>query len=283
MLRFTRRQVWTLLSTIYLLVLTALAAYGLYSANDLSLPVPNILSALAVALPSLAGLALETSSSMTSARRTNASAHVRPYVLQVVSAFFLIYETVLATLAGTHLAPVGTLDCALFKQWQHLFRIKDEQSVRRIQDRFDCCGYRSPQDMAWPFPQRNAGIDAGACVSRFQRSVACFEPWQEAERRVAGFLLAVALSMFIWQMLFLYIGPEETSWLPSTIRLPSDTANGRRQRQIAYRDDEARDESSIAGAVRILNGDAQFASNIEGGRERATARVQDDDAWVDER
>lgn len=179
-----------------------MAAYALQTSNALTLPVPNILSALGLALPPLAGLALETSLSMTTAAaRTKPDAqHIRPYVLQLVAAFFLIYEAVLATLAGSHLAPVAGLDCALRERWQHLFRTKDGPAIRAVQDRFDCCGLASPRDMAWPFPSAADGRGSDACLVRYDRTAACLGPWREAERRVAGLLLGVALGVFIWQV-----------------------------------------------------------------------------------
>ena len=50
--------------TKYLLLLTTLAAYALHRNDYLSLPIPNILGALCIALPPLAGVALETTLSL---------------------------------------------------------------------------------------------------------------------------------------------------------------------------------------------------------------------------
>ena len=47
-----------------LLLLTTLAAYALHRNDYLSLPIPNILGALCIALPPLAGVALETTLSL---------------------------------------------------------------------------------------------------------------------------------------------------------------------------------------------------------------------------
>lgn len=135
---------------------------------------------------------------MTTATKIKSSAHVRPYLLQVISAIFIVYETVLATLAGTHLAPPGSLDCALREQWLALFRAKDGSAIRAIQDRFECCGLGSTVDMAWPFP--GAGHDAATCIAKYERTMRCLEPWRESERTVAGLLLAVALGVFVWQV-----------------------------------------------------------------------------------
>lgn len=137
---------------------------------------------------------------MTTSKRIKPSALVRPYVLQVVSAIFLVYETVLATLAGTHLAPAGSLDCALREQWLALYRSKDAASIRAVQDRYNCCGLASMRDMAWPFPSASGHETVDSCLERYQRDTPCLELWRDAERRVAGILLAVALAVFVWQV-----------------------------------------------------------------------------------
>ncbi|KAL1640216.1 hypothetical protein SLS58_007167 [Diplodia intermedia] len=70
-----------------------------------------------------------------------------------------ILTTVLATLSGTYIAPPGgaPLDCALREQWQALYRAKDGDQIRTIQDALRCCGFRSVYDMAWPFPTSEKG------------------------------------------------------------------------------------------------------------------------------
>ena len=155
------------------------------------------MSALTIALPPLAGIALETCISLNEKLAARGQLQASR-IFQITIAFFLVYETVLATLAGTHISPPGSLNCGLRERWQSLFQGKEEGRVRLIQDTFECCGLTSTRDMAWPFPQ--AGVDAGACVRRFERERACLEPWKAEERKVAIMLLVVPVAVFVWMV-----------------------------------------------------------------------------------
>lgn len=101
-------------------------------------------------------------------------------------------------MAGTHISPPGSLTCALRETWQDLFHKKEGEAIRRIQDAFSCCGFNSVQDMAFPLPDQAHGADA--CVVRYERDQACFEPWREEERKVAIMLLVVPLAVFLWKV-----------------------------------------------------------------------------------
>ena len=109
-------------------------------------------------------------------------------IFQVVVSFFLIYESALAAIAGTHISPPGNLNCALRETWEKIFSEKDQQPIKRIQDAFQCCGLMSMKDKAWPFP--DATHDANACMVKYEeRSRACLDPWRDEERKVAIMLL----------------------------------------------------------------------------------------------
>lgn len=181
----------------YLLILTIIAAYALHSSTIYSLPIPNAISALTIALPPLAGIALETCISLNEKLAARGQLQASR-IFQITIAFFLVYESVLATLAGTHISPPGSLDCGLRERWQSLFRAKDEDNVRRIQDTFECCGLTSVRDMAWPFPSADRGSDA--CVVRFERDTPCLGPWKAEERKVAIMLLVVPVAVFAWMV-----------------------------------------------------------------------------------
>jgi hypothetical protein len=116
----------------------------------------------------------------------------------VVIAFFVVYESVLATLAGTHISPPGSLTCALREKWQGLFQRREDACIERIQDAFNCCGFMSTLDM--PFPRQDATHGNDACMVRYERDQACFEPWREEERKVAVMLLVVPMAVFLWKV-----------------------------------------------------------------------------------
>ena len=52
--------------------------------------------------------------------------------------------------------------------------------------------------MAFPLPDAGHGVDA--CVVRYERTAACFEPWRGEERRVAVMLLVVPVAVFAWMV-----------------------------------------------------------------------------------
>ena len=155
------------------------------------------MGALTIALPPLAGVALETVLSVND--RLAAKGQLQASrMFQVVIASFLVFESVLATLAGTHYSPPGSLDCALRGTWEKLYRGHHGKSIRTIQDTFDCCGFSDQQDMAWPFPNATRGSDA--CLLRYEREQACLQPWREEERKVAIMLMVVPIAVFVWQV-----------------------------------------------------------------------------------
>lgn len=106
-----------------------------------------------------------------------------------------IITVVLATLYTTYIVPGATRDCGLSSIWERLFRSKDAQSVKSIQDAFECCGFRSVKDMAWPFPP----VDI-ACAQRFERELPCQGPWTSALQRSAGVELGVVIVVAILQV-----------------------------------------------------------------------------------
>ena len=113
----------------------------------------------------------------------------------VVFVLLVIYETAIATLALTHVAPPSELTCGLERRWSALFSNKNAEAIRRIQDQFQCCGFRSVQDRAWPFPDRSHTVKA--CVQAFGRSSSCFGSWRQMEQVTGGLILLVAVVTFV--------------------------------------------------------------------------------------
>lgn len=103
-----------------------------------------------------------------------------------------IYETVIATLALTHMVSPDDLTCGLQRQWNRLYSNKDATSIRRIQDAHQCCGLVTAKDHAWPFQDKNNKADA--CITAFDRHKGCLLDWRQDEQIYAGLLLLVALS-----------------------------------------------------------------------------------------
>lgn len=212
---YTRKQIVTFISIIYLVFATAMAgyasrvhaaslahsfSYAASRANRLSVPISDTLTGFATALPVISGILLECGYDLT--RRKERRAHMqrgeiqRPPFVIVANFIIFIYSTVIITLLGTHAAPPSELDCGLRQQWQSLFRQKDISSIRAIQDQYTCCGFASPTDMAWPFPDKSHKADA--CKVSFDRSKACLGPWRAEEQHIAGLLMGTVGLVVVW-------------------------------------------------------------------------------------
>lgn len=130
-----------------------------------------------------------------------------PAVTQSLQGILIV---ALATLYTTYVVPGATRDCGLSTIWQRLFRTKDSQSVKAIQDAFECCGFRSVKDMAWPFPP----VDI-ACAQRFDRTLPCQGPWTGALQRSAGVELGIVVIVAILQVI---IPPMREVWQAHRVR-----------------------------------------------------------------
>lgn len=113
----------------------------------------------------------------------------------VVFILLIIYDTVIATLALTHMVPPASLTCPLQRQWEHLFSSKNVEVIRRIQDRHKCCGLRNKHDKAWPFPDKRHTVNA--CAETFNRERGCLGEWRKDVQITAGLLLLVAVVVFL--------------------------------------------------------------------------------------
>lgn len=140
------------------------------------------------------GISTETARRLLCAQTANQSRPRPTLYLILLLALQLIYETVIATLALTYMVPSSSLNCGLDEQWKHLWRTKNEAAIRRIQDRYNCCGFNSVVDRAWPFPGRDGNV--GVCKTRYERTRSCAGPWRQAEQVNAGLFLIIAAVIF---------------------------------------------------------------------------------------
>ncbi|KAF1988992.1 hypothetical protein K402DRAFT_12228 [Aulographum hederae CBS 113979] len=198
---YTKRQITTAVSIIYLIVLTALAGFATHQVREFSLPIPSLLSILTVFLPAISGLTLETTFTRTPSKllkpkkKSTVPRFSRAFLISVF--ILTVYETAVAALLGEHIGPTGGLRCGLDETWRRLYSKKDSDAIRRIQDAGDCCGLHSGLDMAWPFPAK--GVRPDRCLERFERTASCFEGWRAREQSVAGLMLAVVIGVFLWE------------------------------------------------------------------------------------
>ncbi|KAF1916771.1 hypothetical protein BDU57DRAFT_595354 [Ampelomyces quisqualis] len=212
---YTRKQVVTCLSVVYLVIATGLGGYASSRSSDRSVPISGTLTGLTTALPIVAGLLLEGGYDLTRSQerrqRLDRSKIQRPPLVIIANTIIFIYSTAVITLLGTHAAPPSGLHCGLLERWQKLFKSKNSDAIRKIQDAFNCCGLTNPRDMAWPFPDRNH--DQHACESAFGRSNGCLAAWKAEEQQVAGLLIGMVAMVFIWQLAIIAIPTQKESWL----------------------------------------------------------------------
>ncbi|KAF2866160.1 hypothetical protein BDV95DRAFT_585010 [Massariosphaeria phaeospora] len=296
---FNRKQIVVSVSIVYLILATALAGYATYRTNDLSVPIPRVLSGFTTALPIVAGLLLEGGYDFTKLQERRRllprGDTTRPPLVIVANTLIFIFSTVVITLLGTHAAPASGLDCGLREHWQSLFHRKRSEDIRRIQDAFNCCGFKNPRDMAWPFPGKN--VDQ--CSTAFGRTSGCFPAWKAEEQRLAGIFMAVVGLVFIWQFAFIAIPTKRESWLHQVVpdrvsRIIADeehSSSGGLRRAIdyrpnghGYRDNEAEEVSDDSDAEtrpqRTLESGAQQAKNSRpGGNGEQQHPLIDESVW----
>jgi hypothetical protein len=198
----SKRHIYTILSALYLLALTIVAAWALHRSQIHRLPIPTTLAAFTLALPAITGLALEALTGTANDNRTVIRWSPRlgspdTWSQYAITALF-IFEAVLATLAGTYITPAASLRCGLDERWREMYRAKNGHVIGRIQDAFQCCGLHSAVDMAFPFPSKDRGADA--CKVMYGRQKSCFDSWRNDERVVASLILAVTAGVAAWKV-----------------------------------------------------------------------------------
>ncbi|EAW12945.1 uncharacterized protein ACLA_013820 [Aspergillus clavatus NRRL 1] len=135
----------------------------------------------------------------------------RNAILMVMDQIHSVVATVIATIALTYLFPGDILSCRLEKQWQSYFQHKDAQAIRAIQDRFQCCGFRSTHDRAWPFKDRNHGDNACETQLGYQRS--CYSPWQGQYQSASWMVFAAAALIWVMKIGFVHFNRPRPSWM----------------------------------------------------------------------
>ncbi|ETS78638.1 hypothetical protein PFICI_08491 [Pestalotiopsis fici W106-1] len=124
-----------------------------------------------------------------------AYAHLTLQILQA------IITVVLSTLYAEGLLTGPGLDCSLHNRWQQLWRNHDSQSIQRIQDAFDCCGFLSLRDMSEP----HRGTDTTLCGSTYHRLTPCVGPWGRAMQRSSSLGFAVAVVVGAIQLTYIVL------------------------------------------------------------------------------
>lgn len=300
---YTRRQVVTIISFVYLILVTALSGYASSVAKQLHLPIPDILSGLTSALPIVAGLLLEAGYDLNRAREQRQGnpngSTPRPLLVVIANTIIFIYSTAVITLLGTHAAPSSGLNCGLEERWKTLFTHKRKDAISTIQQSLKCCGFINTHDRAWPFPDKSHDIHA--CETAFGFKTGCLIPWKAEEQRISGIFMAVVGLVFVWQIAIISTPTRRETWLhrvlPDRIsRLIADEEQGdnRPRRAIdylptsdRYRDnmaeaEEVDDSDDEAVTRRAIENSANNVGNILTGSIRTEERhiTSHENAWA---
>ncbi|KAK3939253.1 hypothetical protein QBC46DRAFT_316121 [Diplogelasinospora grovesii] len=267
------------LAIVYPLIILALMAVATYehiNTTTLSLPLSPVLTFLTVLLPLLAfanalylpsALFSSSSSSSSSSRSKQPSPFTRavlPIALQILQ---LILTTVLATNFASELIPSPIRQCMMESRWKDFWTGHDAESIRRIQDSFNCCGFRTVKDRAWPFPHGKPGDPKVECTTEYHRTIACGAPWEQALQRNAGTEFGVVLTVGVLQVLSLlfmkYIngGNNMPAWVRALFA-------GRRRQE-----DTARRHPLLVGAAAAAAEEEEEEDSDEEGGEQEEEEV----------
>lgn len=173
-----------------------MAHYRVAWSRTLSFQLPSSkwLPAVITLLSPLATMAIATGK-LSDRNKTNDPNTLRARIILIVDQLHSIFLTAIATIALTYIFPENVLSCHLDQQWQSLFQQKNAQSIRTIQDSFQCCGLRSIHDRAWPFKDRNHGDNA--CELQFGYHQSCFIPWSEQQQTTSWLVFAAAFLSWV--------------------------------------------------------------------------------------
>ncbi|KAH8900973.1 hypothetical protein GQ53DRAFT_740796 [Thozetella sp. PMI_491] len=164
-----------------------------WSSRYLSLPTVPGLTIVATFLPLVASL----NTLYLSSRKRSSQNYWICYLLQGLQA---IVSTVLATIFALGTIPSALRGCSLQTAWRRFWTSHDGESIQRIQNAFQCCGYLSIKDMAWPFPHGDPKDPQATCAMQFARTLACHVPWDQALRRNSAIGLGLVLAVCLLQV-----------------------------------------------------------------------------------
>lgn len=111
-----------------------------------------------------------------------------------LASFGCILDTILVTIASVQLQE-QTLNCALDQTWRSWFQNKDGITIRDIQNRLECCGFKSPVDKGWPLPDKNHGKNA--CHEMYGHEHGCLMGWSRVGRTTLATLLVIGVVSFL--------------------------------------------------------------------------------------
>ncbi|EDN02684.1 predicted protein [Histoplasma mississippiense (nom. inval.)] len=185
------------------LVAIILSAYSWFRTSKYYLPLPIALSGVTTFFPIAAVILIPLATNLAAGTRSRRSDTTSLGSIKV-SRFTIILEqlltiipTALAAFAISYFAPEDILGCRLENQWQSFYSHKNAIAIRSIQDRLQCCGFRSTRDRGWPFPSAS---DQRDCTSAFGYTQSCFAGWRSAQRQAATMVFTAAILSLVMKV-----------------------------------------------------------------------------------
>ncbi|KAI6781804.1 uncharacterized protein J7T54_004970 [Emericellopsis cladophorae] len=178
-----------------------------FHSSSLSLPITPVVTILTAILPLVSFFNAYTYPSVLANTRHRDSrlARLAPTIPQIVQA---LVTTILATVLFEASVPSQAMSCILENGWMARFRAHDANTIRRVQDMLECCGFNSVKDRAYPFPRGTPST----CAETYGRTVACRGPLERSVRVGAGVDLGVVLAVGLLQILGLLMMREGNDW-----------------------------------------------------------------------
>ncbi|KAG6010252.1 hypothetical protein E4U21_007301 [Claviceps maximensis] len=180
-----------------------------FHANHLALPISSILTILTIVLPVLALLNAYVYPNLLRSSHSyptgNLASRLAPVLLQ---GFQAVATVILATLLLEAVVPSAVLDSLVESEWDELYRAKDATHVLNIQNTYDCCGFKSVNDRAYPF----LSAPGGTCAELHGRTGSCRQPWKKASQYFSGIDFGVVVVIALMQITGLLIMRERTAW-----------------------------------------------------------------------
>ncbi|SLM41350.1 Tetraspanin, EC2 domain [Lasallia pustulata] len=173
---------------------TILGAYNWSRSTALSLPIPALANFLATIIPLLNYLCF-----LFTLKGPKTPTRIPP--IEALGLLPLL-DTILITLASSQL-PHDAVPCLLDRRWRALFQAKNSRAIRSVQDSFNCCGFVSPVDKAWPFPDHEHG--ANACMMAFHRTKGCLASWRREEQMVLGVGITIGALSLLGKLVLLVL------------------------------------------------------------------------------
>ncbi|KAI3317042.1 hypothetical protein HD806DRAFT_516128 [Xylariaceae sp. AK1471] len=237
-----------------MIALTCIAIYVQVTSSTLSLPISTGTTVLTILLPLFAAANIFFTPLLS---RVVGSSSYQQLLLPVLHILQGGLAIIIATLSFQGLLPDQLLECGLHGNWQKLWQNHDGRGIERIQNAFDCCGFRSVRDMAWPPPLLH-------CQEIYDRHTSCAAPWQQYMQRTSGLEFMVAAVVGIIQLahlLYLRQRGARGSSARNSRRLPQQVEAGESERLIedgveAYHDGDEEGDAVDPSASRSASGTA---------------------------